>query len=623
MMRRLHKTRTANSMYICTQTEIKYGQLDKQDWDASYIQLTQRNEFSISFLAKEILPKFLNSKLGFALINILHMREEDGLAGTTGINGQKMPHTAKGLRTVAYGITEKDESFWFEMFKVLSEELPLGMVISDMSVPGCPLVHLNKAFSDLTGYEKDKIGTNCKFLQGIDSEPYLIEDIMLSLQQSEPLLIKISNYKIDGTKFQCLLALQPIFGWKNEYKYQIGIQIEFESDKNMQEQLLLLDCVLYNIPRSSSGEDMFDILRIIPTDVMGDSTVQPSVTLSKQTEWRGDKASRGYGPADGRGLRKLYSVSEMGEESDGGEDALEPVADYDCRDNEEKDCTKQEYKVDIDIDKEKEIDKDGQGEREGAPVHAPPLGGEPTERLADLVNFKDSGKDQKSSRSDPEAPLTGRKSEKDNSVPTTPTAGEYNYNATNASFTKIMWLQNSVQTLRNILSNPDLRKFFVKFVEDFGSLLMATCLDFLLQSMEIENTMHGVKQIKLLRSFCMNNKRNGMFYFSADMNYGEFKSTDWYAILREISIRKRETEDILVTDCFPRFLDHSLSVELINIVHQSKSTAPPSSDPNATTFHKHTLPNPNPHLHRSHHTIAHFIIITGTIGAPIDVIISF
>ena len=39
------------------------------------------------------------------------------------------------------------------------------MVISDMSVPGCPLVHLNKAFSDLTGYQKDKIGTNCKFLQ--------------------------------------------------------------------------------------------------------------------------------------------------------------------------------------------------------------------------------------------------------------------------------------------------------------------------------------------------------------------------------------------------------------------------------------------------------------------------
>lgn len=41
----------------------------------------------------------------------------------------------------------------------------VGMVICDMSVPGCPLAHLNTAFTDLTGYQKDKIGTNCKFLQ--------------------------------------------------------------------------------------------------------------------------------------------------------------------------------------------------------------------------------------------------------------------------------------------------------------------------------------------------------------------------------------------------------------------------------------------------------------------------
>ena len=103
---------------------------------------------------------------------------------------------------------------------------------------------------------------------------------MLSLQQSEPLLIKLSNYKIDGSKFQCLLALQPIFGWQNEYKYQIGIQIEFQSDKNMQEELRFLDTVLYHIPRSLSGEDMFDIIRIFPTNVIGDSTAQPCVKVS-------------------------------------------------------------------------------------------------------------------------------------------------------------------------------------------------------------------------------------------------------------------------------------------------------------------------------------------------------
>ena len=41
----------------------------------------------------------------------------------------------------------------------------LGMILSDMSVPGCPIVHLNTGFTNMTGYGNEKLGTNCKFLQ--------------------------------------------------------------------------------------------------------------------------------------------------------------------------------------------------------------------------------------------------------------------------------------------------------------------------------------------------------------------------------------------------------------------------------------------------------------------------
>ena len=40
-----------------------------------------------------------------------------------------------------------------------------GMILSDMSVPGCPIVHLNQGFTNMTGYGNEKLGTNCKFLQ--------------------------------------------------------------------------------------------------------------------------------------------------------------------------------------------------------------------------------------------------------------------------------------------------------------------------------------------------------------------------------------------------------------------------------------------------------------------------
>ena len=114
-------------MYICTSTEINYGQLNDQKWDEVITELNERNKIAIKFLAKEVLPKFLNSKLGFALINILHMREEDGLAGISRNGDTGEPHVPKGpLRTVAFNLSKKSHSFWFDMFKVLSESVPIG-----------------------------------------------------------------------------------------------------------------------------------------------------------------------------------------------------------------------------------------------------------------------------------------------------------------------------------------------------------------------------------------------------------------------------------------------------------------------------------------------------------------
>ena len=508
---------------------------------------------------------------------------------------------------------------------------------------------------------------------------------MLSLQQSEPLLIKISNYKIDGTKFQCLLALQPIFGWQHEYKYQIGIQIEFDADSDMQEKLLQLDIVLYNIPRSLSGEDMFDIRRIIPADVMGDSTVQPSVTLPPQIE------KKKFNGAQFDGNKSFNLKSEKDDENDdnvnqstgsfNSNDSRDEIENENERindknnDNKKRRDNKTENEINHSggyydgaqgLNKLNRLNGEISGEeckdesrnareldnatslaendlnstlmhrvvnkvvRSGDTIGA--VGGEDGDdyglgvdsmdyhkngelksqhmsrlmsRLMDSVsdrgieNAVERGRDRGGSMASTSSAsgrsrvgsdtfsnrmdiyggshgLNGLTSNDESfasfNPPTPPKQFECNYYPTNAAFTKIMWLQNPISTLRSILSNIEWRKYFVKFVEDFGSLLIATCLDYLLQSMEIENTVHGVKQIKMLRNFCMKNKRNGMFYFSADMNYGEFKSTDWFAILREMNLRKNETEAILVSDCFLRFLDHPLSIELIGAIHAGTHT---------------------------------------------------
>lgn len=42
-------------------------------------------------------------------------------------------------------------SYWMDMLKTMSETLRIGLVVSDMFVPGCPLAHLNEGFAAQTG----------------------------------------------------------------------------------------------------------------------------------------------------------------------------------------------------------------------------------------------------------------------------------------------------------------------------------------------------------------------------------------------------------------------------------------------------------------------------------------
>lgn len=73
-----------------------------------------------------------------------------------------------------------------------------------------------------TGYGKENIGRNSKFLQGEETEGYMVEEIMHALQQHEPLCCKLHNHKADGRKFQNLLCLHPVLGQEGEYLYQVS-----------------------------------------------------------------------------------------------------------------------------------------------------------------------------------------------------------------------------------------------------------------------------------------------------------------------------------------------------------------------------------------------------------------
>lgn len=112
---------------ICCSSRIFSDQLTNQNIEVLFLDLEKSNKSSVNFLASELLPRFMNSKLGFALINILSVREEEGLTVLNSANGPNRPNAPKGpLRTVAFNISRNTETFWFEMYKVLSESVPIG-----------------------------------------------------------------------------------------------------------------------------------------------------------------------------------------------------------------------------------------------------------------------------------------------------------------------------------------------------------------------------------------------------------------------------------------------------------------------------------------------------------------
>jgi PAS domain S-box-containing protein len=109
---------------------------------------------------------------------------------------------------------------------------PIASVISNPRLPDNPIIAVNQAFCDLTGYAEDEIlGRNCRFLAGPATEPWLTERIRQGTRDRKPTLVEILNYKRDGQPFRNAVLVAPIFLPDGELEYFIGSQVELPEDE--------------------------------------------------------------------------------------------------------------------------------------------------------------------------------------------------------------------------------------------------------------------------------------------------------------------------------------------------------------------------------------------------------
>ncbi len=125
------------------------------------------------------------------------------------------------------------------------EEAPVGVSITDPTREDNPMVYVNDAFVELTGYSREEVlGRNCRFLQGEETDPERVAQIRSAIEREEPISITIRNYRRDGTPFWNHLEIAPVEDDEGNIVNWIGFQQDVTHRRERTEQLEVLDRVL-------------------------------------------------------------------------------------------------------------------------------------------------------------------------------------------------------------------------------------------------------------------------------------------------------------------------------------------------------------------------------------------
>lgn len=109
--------------------------------------------------------------------------------------------------------------------------------MADPSLPDCPLVFINPAFTLLTGYPPEEVlGRNCRFLQGRGTEKESVRALRLAIAAGKPITLEFTNHRRDGRRFVNELRMAPVLDEKGHLVAYIGIQHDVTARKRAERE---------------------------------------------------------------------------------------------------------------------------------------------------------------------------------------------------------------------------------------------------------------------------------------------------------------------------------------------------------------------------------------------------
>jgi len=114
--------------------------------------------------------------------------------------------------------------------------------------PGPRIVHVNAAFTRMTGYVPDEVlGRSPRLLQGPRTDLCTIHRLGEALRAWQPVRVEILNYRKDGTEFWAEFSIMPVADANGWFRYWVSVQREVNERRHFDEQRQLYSLILASV----------------------------------------------------------------------------------------------------------------------------------------------------------------------------------------------------------------------------------------------------------------------------------------------------------------------------------------------------------------------------------------
>ena len=208
-----HQERTEATQELWENARKSRDLSNGEDGTTAVIKVREECATTVQMLAFDSFPRFMKTPAADKMIAEIKKK------GTKKSSDQALNE----MLASAGSQLPQDADSWLNTFITIAETYPACIVISDMTIPGAPMVYVNPEFCRTTGYSKEEsTGRNCRFLQGPQTEPESIAVIRNTLSKGQDCHVKLTNYRKNGEIFQNLLSMKPVFDSDGIYRYVIG-----------------------------------------------------------------------------------------------------------------------------------------------------------------------------------------------------------------------------------------------------------------------------------------------------------------------------------------------------------------------------------------------------------------